>query len=118
MPRANARGFARAIDSRQRATHMIVARVDGTGTAALLSGSNELTLTDNGTGDYTLTYSTAYKQVPVIMCQSKTTGVLCEVAASSATSCQINCFDVATGAAATDCDFDIMILGSDAEDEV
>lgn len=114
----SARGFSRSVRSRQRLAHIIAARVDGTGTAALLSGSNELTLTDNGTGDYTLTFGTAYQQVPVVVATPVTTGIHLEIAAVSATSVQINAFAVSDGTTATDADFHIMIVGSDAADEV
>lgn len=118
MPNASQRGFARSIQSRQRLTHMIASRVDGTGTAALLSGSNELTLTDNGTGDYTLTYAVPFKQVPVVVALSKTADSILILAASAVGSCQITAFDATDGTTAKDVDFDILILGSDAADAV
>lgn len=118
MPNPSARGFARAVNSRQRLVHMIAARVDGTGTAALLSGSQELTLTDNGTGDYTLTLATPAQQVPTVLLTSKTSAVEVRLGTVTASAVQVLGFASADGTTATDCDFDVLIIASDAADEV
>jgi hypothetical protein len=98
--------------------HVIGSRVDGTGTAALLSGSRELTLTDNGTGDYTLTFAVPYKQVPVVVGLPVTAGVVLRIGAVSVSAVQILVFATADGTTATDADFHVMIMGSDVADEV
>lgn len=118
MPQPNARGFARELQSRQRLIHVIGSRVDGTGTAALLSGSNELTLTDNGTGDYTLTFDVAFKQVPVVVATPVTAGISLQIGTLSASAVQILAVATSDGTTATDADFHVMIMGSDAADEV
>lgn len=41
-------------------------KVDGTGTAAILSGGTQATLTDNGTGDYTLTFTPAFTSITCV----------------------------------------------------
>jgi len=52
-------------------------RVDGTGTANLTgTDANLCALTDNGTGDYTLTFATALAQPPIVVSCISTEGVL------------------------------------------
>ena len=111
------RGISRPLKSRQRLAHVIAARVDGTGTAALLSGSTELSLTDNGTGDYTLTFSQQWARVPVVVATPVTAGVSLNIAAVSASSVQITSVATSDGSTATDADFHVVIVGSDAADE-
>lgn len=93
-------------------------RVQGTGTAAILepSTTTDISLTDNGVGDYTLTFANPFIRIPSVTATSKTTGVLCEVANEAVGSVDILCFDVATGAAATDADFNVHIVGADSQD--
>ena len=45
----------RDVKSTQRLVRTVYAKVNGTGTAAIIQGSTDFTLVDNGTGDYTLT---------------------------------------------------------------
>ena len=113
----SSRGFARPVASRQRLSQIIIARVDGTGTASLLSGSKELTLTDNGTGDYTLALVQAFVQVPMVVATALTAATHVQIFAVSASSIQIKCFAM-DGTTAQDADFHIMIMGSDAAEEV
>ena len=107
---------ASGVLNRQRLVHMIAGRVQGTGTAAMLEGGNELTLTDNGTGDYTLAISPAYARVPTVLCQSLTADAIAQVGTISASSIQVLGFDATDGTTAKDIDFHILIVGSDAED--
>lgn len=120
MGQANARGFARDVQSRQRLMHMIAARVDGTGTASILEGGNEMTLTDNGTGDYTLTFGTAYKRVPsVVVTPIGAAGdIIASIGTISASAVQILGWDGTDGTTAKDMDFHVIIVGSDAEDAI
>lgn len=112
-----ARGFSRVVKARQRLSHLIAARVDGTGTAAMLAGGNELTLTDNGTGDYTLTLATPSKKTPVVVATSLTAGVDVRIGTLAAGSVQILGIDTTDGSTAADCDFHVMIMCSDDADE-
>lgn len=112
-----ARGFSRSIKSRQRLVHLIAARVDGTGAASMLSGSNEITLTDNGVGDYTLTFAVPFKKVPVITALALTAATQIKLHAVAVGSCQIKTFAM-DGTTAQDADFHVMIVGQDAADEV
>lgn len=118
MSDISARGFSRSVQSRQRVVHMIASRVDGTGAASLLSGSQELTLTDNGVGDYTLTFAKPYSQVPVVMCSTLTANSVLQVSAVSVSACTIKAWQAADGVTAVDVDFHVLIVGSDAADEV
>ena len=111
--------FKRSVKGQQRRMRMLSVKLDGTGTAAL-DGSDKfsMTLTDNGVGDYTLTYDSAYQRAPEVFVTSITTGIHCEVTASSATACTIETFDVATGATPTDADMYVLIVGSDDADAI
>jgi hypothetical protein len=90
-------------------------KVDGTGTAAL-SGtcSNNMTLTDNGTGDYTLTYNLPFLRAPEIVATAITDNIYCKIGASAVGSCQILTENLS--GAATDADFHVIIIGSDTAD--
>lgn len=107
----------RSIKAQAIKPRMIGARVDGTGTAALLNAASQLTLTDNGTGDYTLAFDEAFKQVPVVVALPVTAQIQLRIGTISASSVQILAFAM-DGTTATDADFHVMILGSDALDEV
>lgn len=116
----SARGFSRGVRAGQRLNHLIAARIDGTGTAAILEGTNELTLVDNGTGDYTLTYATAYKRAPTIVVTplGAAGDIIATLGTNSTTAVQILGWDGTDGTTAKDMDFHVLIVGSDAEDEV
>jgi len=118
MPSAGVRGFSRVIRSRQRLVHMVHADVDGTGTAALNSGSQELTLTDNGVGDYNLAFAIKPQRVLSVQVSSKTADSVLQVAAVSTTTMQILGFDATDGTTAKDVDFYISVAVSDSADEV
>jgi hypothetical protein len=114
----SARGFARKVMSKQRFTHLIGARVQGTGTASILAGSHEMTLVDNGTGDYTLTFSIPFKRVPVVTASTLTADSIIQVAAVSASAVQIKGFDATDGTTAKDILFHMIIMGFDSVDEI
>lgn len=101
----------RSVKGPQRSMKLMSAKVDGTGTAAL-SGTcaNDMSLTDNGAGDYTLTYDDAFERAPEVIVQMVTADLIASVAASAVGSCQILVTD--TSGVATDGDFHVMILGS------
>lgn len=115
------RGFSREVQVRQRLTHMIAARVDGTGTASILEGGNELTLTDNGTGDYTLTFSDqSFQRVPTVVVTpiGASGDVVATLGTLSTSAVQILLWDGTDGTTAKDGDFHVLIVGSDAPDAV
>lgn len=116
MPQFSSRGFMRSVKSTQRNPTLLGFRVDGTGTASLLEGTTDGTLTDNGTGDYTITFSQAFGRTPVVSITPVTTGIHCEIKAISTTALQVNTFAVADGTTATDADFHVVVFGYDSAD--
>jgi hypothetical protein len=93
----------------------IAVKLDGTGASSVLVGSKEVSLTDNGVGDYTLTFVQPFARVPVVVASSMTAGAVIQIASASVSACQIVVKD--TSAAALDADLMIMIQGFDAADE-
>jgi hypothetical protein len=87
-------------------------RIDGTGTASVLEGSTEVTLVDNGTGDYTLTFDTAFKRVPIVVGMAVGASAAIVTASSvSASAVTIKTYDAAGNA--VDADFHLQIIGFD-----
>lgn len=111
-------GFARTVKSPQRLIRAMSAKVDGTGTVAL-SGTcaNDMSLTDNGTGDYTLTFDVAYERVPEVLVTPVTADVVARIGTVAAGSVQI-LLAKASDQAAVDGDFHVLIIGSDALDAI
>lgn len=105
----------REIKSPQRLPRQLHLKVDGTGAASILIGSKDATLTDNGVGDYTLTFAKPFARPPVVVCSSLTAGAVMQVAAATASACQIVVKD--TAGAALDVDFMVIVQGFDAADE-
>lgn len=93
-------------------------RVDGTGTASIQSGSKDATLTDNGTGDYTLTFAQAFGMIPMVQVTAVTANIIANIAAVSTTAVQITTFQGTDGTTATDADFHVFVMGFDAAEEV
>jgi len=48
-------------------TAIIAAQIDGTGTAAITTSDGAATLTDNGTGDYTVTFGSNFLSAPTVV---------------------------------------------------
>jgi hypothetical protein len=106
----------REIKGTQRLARFIGFKVTGTGTAAITQGAQDATLTDNGVGDYTLTFAKAFTRAPIVVASALTADTYAEVAAASTSSCQIKIKAPATGAA-TDAVFFVQVLGYDSADE-
>jgi len=106
----------KGIDGTQRKARMLGLRIDGTGTASILEGSIDATLVDNGAGDYTLTWATAFQRMPVMVAQSLTADVVIQIVPTSTTSVQVLCFDATDGTTPKDADFHLLALGWDAAD--
>lgn len=103
---------------RQSKAELLAFRVDGTGTASILEGKYHATLTDNGTGDYTLTFARPFARTPVVVgVVPLTVDTCCHVEAVSTTAVQVVFAAVDETAAAVDADFHITLLGffSDTE---
>lgn len=105
----------REIKGSQRLPRLIALRVDGTGTASILEGAFDATLVDNGTGDYTLTFATPFKRVPV--CVGSAVGAVEATlnVVPSVSAVQVLLQDNA--GAAIDSDFHLMVLGFDSADQ-
>jgi hypothetical protein len=106
----------RDIKGTQRLPRLLAFAVDGTGTAAIGEGSRDATLTDNGAGDYTLTYSKAFARAPIVIVTTQTADTRAEVplSANLAASCQI--LTKNDGTTPTDAEFLVLVLGWDTAD--
>ncbi len=106
----------REIKGTQRLPRMLAFKLTGTGTAALGEGKYDATLTDNGTGDYTLTFTKPFTRAPVVTANSKTAGIHIELTTVSATLINIKSFAV-DGTTPTDAVLEILALGWDSADQ-
>jgi hypothetical protein len=106
----------RSIKSPQRLPRQLAFKIDGTGTASILIGSKDATLTDNGTGDYTVTFAEPFARLPVVVGSPITAGSMVEIAVASATAVQVLCKKRSDGTA-VDTDFHLIVQGFDASDE-
>lgn len=105
----------REIKCTQRLPRQLHFKVDGTGTASILIGSHDAVLSDNGVGDYSLTFAKPFARLPVVVASSLTAGAVIQIAAASASACQILVKD--TAGAALDADLMVIVQGFDAADE-
>jgi len=110
------RGFARGVNARQRLVHEIHAKLTGTGTAALNSGTKELSLVDNGVGDWTVSLLTPAKRILAVHATTATADSVARVGTVAVGSVQLLATDLA--AVAKDVVMYITIVVSDAADEV
>lgn len=108
----------RQIESPQRMPRMLAFRVDGTGTASILEGQFDGALTDNGTGDYTITFTKAFVRVPVISALPLATDIALSVSAVSASSVRVLARSIGAAPAAADVDFHLQVLGFDTADQI
>jgi hypothetical protein len=74
-------------------------------------------LTDNGTGDYTLTFAKAFVRAPIVTVTSATADCIAILNAVSATEVRITLFDCTDGTTAKDGIFHAIVLGYDSADE-
>lgn len=105
----------RSIKSSQRLRRDIHLKVTGTGTAAINSVMDYLnaTLTDDGTGLYTITLRKPFAEAPIVQVTSATTNLITEIVAVTSSSVQVRLKNSNTQAA-TDGVFNISIFGTDA----
>lgn len=110
-------GLAKQVVCPQRAIRLMSVKVDGTGTAAL-SGTCALNmaLTDNGTGDYTLTFNLPYLRAPEVIATPITDNIVCKLGTVAVGSIQILTENLS--GSATDADFHVIIMGSDTVDQI
>jgi hypothetical protein len=105
----------RSIKSSQRLPRQLAFKVTGTGTAAITIGKFDATLTDNNTGDYTLTFAKPFARIPVAVASCETATCYAEIASATATSVQI--LTKSNANVATDAVFHLIVQGYDAADE-
>ena len=99
--------------SEWRNARLLSVKLDGTGTAAITGPDASLfTLTDNGTGDYTLTAATAFAEPPYVTGTSITADIALSQVAPTTTVIRIKSRSVAASPAATDADIDLIIYGA------
>ena len=119
MASRSAREVSTELRTRQRLAYFIGARVDGTGTVSVVEGSNELTITDTGVGDWLLTLSNgaAGRVMTVVATPISATGdAIITIGTVTASAVQILGWDGTDGTTAKDVDFHVMILVSDSGD--
>lgn len=109
----------RSPKSPQREVRQLDCRVDGTGTASMVTGGEHLTLTDNTTGDYTLTLVTPGQRLLGAWFTPIDADVVPQIDISDSGAGAVNVVfkDLDGTPTATDCDFFGLILVSDAADE-
>lgn len=107
----------REIKSSQRMARVIALKVTGTGTAAINIGSTDATLTDNGTGDYTITYAKPFARTAIPVVVPGTANIIAIVTATSASACTVKTFQGTDGTTATDAIFYVHVVGYDSVDE-
>lgn len=99
---------------------IICLTVDGTGTAKLSGPDADLVaLTDNGTGDYTLTFATALQELPYVFAPMSLTADVdfkSHATIPTRTVVRILARTIETTPAAVDADFQVMMLVHTAED--
>lgn len=110
-------GAARQVVCPQQRMRVMSVKVTGTGTAAV-SGtcSNNMTLTDNGTGDYTLTFKIPYQRAPEVIVTPSTDNIITKIVSVAVGSVRISTENLS--GSATDASFHTIILGSDSKDQI
>lgn len=92
-------------------------RVDysaGTPSYAIGAGDATGNPTDNGTGDFTITFKEAFKQAPIIIAAAATSGHTVTLTSVTATTARMTVHSAA--GAAADINAHVLVLGSDASD--
>jgi hypothetical protein len=107
-------GMGRAIQVPQLKPRIEVIRIDGTGTANLSCGDTDATLTDNGTGDFTLTWTQPFARAPLVFVTGLDDRAQLKSAPTS-TAATIVTFD--TDGVASDAEVSVLVLGFDSADE-
>lgn len=112
------RGIRKAIVMNNPKMRAMAFKVDGTAGTPSATGfdaSQVLSVTDNGTGDYTIIFKYPFNvagEVQAIV-SSQTAGVQAYVTAVDHDRVTVEGVDTTDGSTATDCDFDILVIGND-----
>lgn len=109
----------REIKGTQRLPRLLAFRVDGTDTASILEGAFDATLTDNGTGDYTLTFAKPFVRIPVCVVTpiGASGDIIATIETAATTGFDIRLWDGTDGTTAKDGDFHVLFIGWDSADQ-
>lgn len=111
-------GLLRQVKTPQRLVRMLrFAVLDTAGTPSLEIGGTDGTIADGGAGVYTITFTEPFAAVPQVFIQVKESDAQALVASCTASAVVINVFEL-DGVTAEDASLDVLVIGSDAEDEV
>lgn len=108
-------GMGQSVQVPQLKPRIEAFRVDGVGTANIALGSTDATLVDNGTGDFSLTWTKAFARAPIVVVTGKA-GRAQLLSAATTTAVNVGCFD-ASGVAADD-EFCALVVGFDSAMEI
>lgn len=99
----------------QRKPRLIGLRIINTaGTPSASIGSNDVAVTDGGTGNYTLTFARPFKRTPIVVATASAS-LMCSTIAVSSTA--VNVFVADSAGSASDGGCDLLILGFDDASE-
>lgn len=108
--RLSEHGALRApLQTRQLKPRLLLFKVTGSGTAAINYGDEDAALTDNGTGNYTLTFVNSFLRAPIVLATAASARAA--VTAQSTTACTVKTSNAA--GAAADAVFYVAVLGFD-----
>jgi len=112
----------RKVQAAKRELRLETFKVDGTGTAAIGEGQYRATLTDNGSGDYTLTFVEPFARAPVCVASAQAAAGVGDIiaviaGAPTVSAVRINLFDATDGTTAKDGIFHLIVVGADVVDE-
>jgi len=96
----------------RRAQTLLNFRVDGTATASIVDGGGDAALTDNGTGNYTLTFTEPFAAVPTVVGTGVTGTDDFIVTIVSVTATAVNIVTKDDAGAAEDAAFHLMVVGT------
>lgn len=101
------------LHSDQRKMRVLVFEKTGLGTPVLGEGSLHGSITDNGVGDYTITFNKPFLRAPVCIPASTTSAKVARVSAVTTTTVRVLTFNQADGTTASEGDFSIQVMGFD-----
>lgn len=108
----------RPVESAKREMRLENFRLNGSsGTPVLVEGQFRASVTDNGVGDYTLTFSEPFARVPTVALASLTSAVDLYVSSVSTTAVRIAGLDATDGATPAEFDCCVHVMGADVVDE-
>lgn len=109
----------REVESPQRKVRLELFRLAGnTGTPILSEGQYRATETDNGVGDYTLTFTEPFARIPVVTATTLTADCILQIVSVSITEVRLAGFDATDGTTPKEFDAHILVAGADVADEI